>query len=224
MVCRWVVDSTKCAKEKYTEGSHRFSYFYLFTLKRFIFFFLADYRFLPSNFPSSQLSASLLFFFLFCYFFLSNGIEYGWVYTSRRKRMCLQITLLSESGLGSFSNVWGEKIIPVKKKSGEEIRKYAMLPHTFAQGFIIQMTSNVCTGSISAGESVKRVRAEHKRKKSTITFFLQGLQRQQKASRSYRVSETNGNWSNCCLAPADSFENRLRPTITEQTRKSCGLS
>jgi hypothetical protein len=26
------------------------------------------------------------------------------------------------------------------------------------------------------------------------------------------------------LAPADSFENRLRPTITEQTRKSCGLS
>jgi hypothetical protein len=85
-----------------------------------------------------------------------------------------------------------------EKKRGEEIRKYAMLPHTFAQGFIIQMTSKVCTGSISPGESVKR--AEYKRKKSTITFFFflfllfffKGF-KGNKRTRSYRVSETNGN-------------------------------
>jgi hypothetical protein len=53
-----------------------------------------------------------------------------------------------------------------------------MLPHTFAQGFIIQMTSNVCTGSISAGESVKRVRAEHKERNRLSHFsfsFFKGF-------------------------------------------------
>lgn len=89
----------------------------------------------------------------------------------------------------------GEKIIPVKKKWGGNKKIRDASSHLCA-GIYYSNDVECVYGFHLGGRKCQKGARRAQRKKSTITFFfffLQGLQRQQKASRSYRVSETNGN-------------------------------